>query len=414
MKILWISNITFPEVEAKLNGSSVLRGSGGWLVASAESLLQNRADISLYIASVSAEVKKLTRIEGESIVYYVLPAGERQEQYWTDIKAEITPDIVHVHGTEFSHGLAYIKACGSENVVLSMQGVMDEIAKQYCGGLTRKEILRNITLHDILRSEGILQNQKKAFEKARLQNEYLKSVKYVIGRTTFDKGHVLAANPGIKYFHCNESMREEFYTGKWEYEKCIPHTIYLSQATYPLKGLHIVLKALPIVLRKYPDTQVRVAGSDGRRDSKLRQSLAVNGYQKILFGLMDKYKLRDHVTFTGVLSAEEVKKELLQANLFICPSSNENSSNSICEAQLLGTPVVASCVGGTPSLIPSEEFGRMYPFDDVQQLAQLIIEVFDNSNVHNRAVAISPAQERHNADSNVIQLLNIYNELTRE
>lgn len=36
------------------------------------------------------------------------------------------------------------------------------------------------------------------------------------------------------------------------------HTIFLSQATSPFKGLHKVLEALPAVLRCYPDAKVRI------------------------------------------------------------------------------------------------------------------------------------------------------------
>ena len=37
---------------------------------------------------------------------------------------------------------------------------------------------------------------------------------------------------------------------------------FLSQSHYPLKGLHMVAEALPLVLRHYPDARVHVAGPD--------------------------------------------------------------------------------------------------------------------------------------------------------
>ncbi len=37
---------------------------------------------------------------------------------------------------------------------------------------------------------------------------------------------------------------------------------FVSQASYPIKGVHMLFEALPLILHHYPDTKVYVAGYD--------------------------------------------------------------------------------------------------------------------------------------------------------
>ena len=64
MKILWITNIVFPEAQTLLNGIGFLKASGGWMLGSADALVAE-TDVKLIVASVSKDVKRLTRLEGD-------------------------------------------------------------------------------------------------------------------------------------------------------------------------------------------------------------------------------------------------------------------------------------------------------------------------------------------------------------
>ena len=56
--------------------------------------------------------------------------------------------------------------------------------------------------------------------------------------------------------------------------------------------------------------------------------------------------MEDKIEFLGRLSAEGMKQAYLDANVFVMPSTIENSPNSLGEAMLLGVPCVAADVGG--------------------------------------------------------------------
>ena len=414
MKVLWITNILFPEASAVLTGNKELKSSGGWMLGAAKGLIE-QGDVDLYVATVSSSVKTLTKLKGTNITYFLIPLGKgnlrinkEYNTYWQKINSEVNPDVVHIHGTEYSHGYAYMQTCGSDNVVVSIQGLKSAICDYYHYGITKSEIYKTITLRDLLRG-SIIHDQQSFKRSAKYEIEMLKSAKHIIGRTSWDKERTWAINPNANYHFCNETLREEFYDGSvWDYKKCNKHTIFLSQASYPIKGLHQVLRAMPIILRHYPDAVIRVAGSDITRTERIRDYMHYTGYGKFINKLINKLNLRGKVIFTGNLNAAEMKSEYLSANVFICPSSIENSPNSLGEAQILGVPCIASYAGGIPDMMIGSE-QNLYRFEEVELLAYKVCEVFEREDKQHNM--ISTALKRHDQKSNSERLLTIYNEI---
>lgn len=416
MNILWIVNVVFPEAEQLLSGKTLPNYSGGWMTSLA-GLISSVPDNKLSVVSVSKSVQELTVLNGSLITYYLIPYGKgnikynsEYEAYFRIIKDKVNPDIIHIHGTEFTQGLSYVKACGNENVVVSLQGVKSGIAKYYLGGLSLKERLLNYTLRDILK--GGIRTEQRQYEKTGLfEQELIRSVHHIIGRTEWDYAQVVSINANATYHFCNEILRQEFYSGSiWNYYNCNKHTIFLSQAWYPLKGAHQVFKALPFILKSYPDTCVRVAGTDITSFKGIDKLKHETTYGSYLRNLIEKLGIRNKVKFLGLLNATEMKNEYLSCNVFVCPSSIENSPNSLGEAQLLGVPVVASYVGGTPDFMRGNE-EKLYRFEETAMLAEKICRVFADKDSQRDMKPI--ASERHSPSINGERMLQIYKEISR-
>ncbi len=415
MRVLWITNILFPEAENAITGKGELKDSGGWLIGCANELIKKEG-IQLSVAAVSPLVNKLQRLEVGKILYYVIPLGHGNirynrdyEKYWSLINKEYCPDIVHIHGTEFAHGLAFVKACGGKNVIVSIQGLLSSCYKYYAYGLTSWQIIKNIALRDLFR--GSIFHQRSGFRKRSvLEIDLLNSVNHIIGRTSWDKAHVWAINPKAEYHFCNEILRTEFYNGaKWQYDKCQRYSIFISQAGYPLKGLHQVLKALPLVLKDFPGTQIYVAGKNVILRDHIKDYIYYDGYGRIVNELLETLSLKDHVHFIGYLNANQMIERFLKSNVFISPSSIENSPNSLGEAQILGVPCISSYVGGAMDMIPNENCGLLYRFEDTELLASRICNVFVNSPKFDNTEMRDVANNRHNRDKIINTLLDIYN-----
>lgn len=71
-----------------------------------------------------------------------------------------------------------------------------------------------------------------------------------------------------------------------------------------------------------------------------------------------------------------MKERYLKSQVFVLPSSIENSPNSLGEAMLLGVPCIASDVGGVRCLMTHSVEGLIYPADDPRLLAYDICEMF--------------------------------------
>lgn len=417
MRVLWITNILFPEAVQLLTGSGESKASGGWLLGAAKAILKDRT-VDLTVATVSPMVNSLTRLKGEKVTYYILPLGKGNEfvnlEYckdWEIVNSIVCPDVVHIHGTEFSHGLAFMKACGVDNVVVSIQGMTSVCYKYYCYGVSVLDVIKNITIHDIIKG-SMIRGKRNFRKRGEFEIDMLKMTKHIIGRTSWDRARTWAVNPNATYHFCNETLRPEFYDGSsWNYDNCNKHTIFLSQAGYPIKGLHQLLKAIPFILYYYPDTLIRIAGNDITKHSSLSEFIRYTGYGRYIKRMIRELNLKEKVHFTGCLNAEQMKGEYLKANVFVCPSSIENSPNSLGEAQILGTPCVASYVGGIPDMMRGNE-ENLYRFEEVEMLAEKICRVFANEDkqIDMRSIAI----ERHNAAINAEQLLSIYKQINED
>jgi glycosyltransferase involved in cell wall biosynthesis len=106
---------------------------------------------------------------------------------------------------------------------------------------------------------------------------------------------------------------------------------------------------------------------------------------------------------------------MMKSHVFVSPSFIENSSNAVCEAQLMGMPVIASYTGGLPSLIKDGVTGLFFPVGDAPILAARVRQVLENDQlaVQLGSQAREVAVKRHD-DSKIVQdILSVYEDVMR-
>lgn len=417
MKILWIVNTIFP-YPAKMLGVEK-NVFGGWLKGMADEVIKSEK-VELAIATVynGNEIKKFS--DGKTI-YYLIPGNlaikysSKVETYWKEINNEFKPDLVHIHGTEFAHGLAFINACPNIKSVVSIQGLVSKYSKYYLANISTKDILKNITFRDIIKRDNIFQAKKKFYLRGINEEKTIKKSGNIIGRTDWDYANCLEINPNMKYFKCNENLRVSFYTGKWDVKNINRYQIFFSQASYPIKGFHILIEALPIIKKQYPEVKVIVAGQNILDKSSLKKKLKKTGYAKYLDNLINKNGVKENIEFVGILNEEQMKEKMLESNVFVQASSIENSPNSLGEAMLLSIPCIASNVGGTSNLLEDKKEGILYPYTESAMLAHYIMKIFADDKLASSLgnAAHEHAALTHDKNKNCQELLNIYTNIIR-
>ncbi len=329
---------------------------------------------------------------------------------------DFKPDIIHIFGTEFPHCMAMVRAAyRPERVLISMQGICKEIGNVYTLGLP-EEVEDRETFRDHLRKDSIARQQTKFLIRGAFEAEAIKHCFNVTGRTRFDREYTARINPKAEYFHMNETMRREFYSGQWKMEDCQEHRIFLGQGDYPLKGMHFMLEAMALLLRKYPDTMLYVAGNVITNYTTIKDKLKISSYGKYLRELIEKYGLEENVVMVGKLNAEEMKEQFLKCSVYVCPSILENSPNTVGEAQLLGVPAAASQAGGIPDIIEDGKDGLLFPVGDVEKLAGAIERIWDRTKDENGETLSQRLSRRarekariiYDGERNYARLLEIY------
>ena len=430
MKILWICNIMPPVIGKALGIETSIKE--GWISGILEQMTEAEEEIELSIcypiakeahrnnfsleitSELSGKTKKIECYEFyEDQVRPEVYGGTGLEKRMEEIFQKVRPDLLHLFGTEYGHSLAAVRAFRKKDKILvGIQGVVAECALEYMAGLSDK-IQKRKSFRDILKQDSMKQQQKKFFLRAKREEEILKLSGCATGRTEFDYRAVKKRNPDIKYYAMNETMRTEFYQGEWRSSDCVKYRIFFSQADYPLKGFHHMLQAAGILKKKYPSLTIHVAGNSIFSYKTIKEKIKISAYGTYLRKLIQDYGLEGMVEIKGKLLAEEMKQEYLSAHCFVCASSVENSPNSVAEAMLLGTPVIASDTGGIPSMIRDGIEGLLFTKNDSQALADCIDKVWSNDTLANTLSKKGRETSfvRHDPGKNYRRLMEIYDEI---
>jgi glycosyltransferase involved in cell wall biosynthesis len=171
-----------------------------------------------------------------------------------------------------------------------------------------------------------------------------------------------------------------------------------------------MVEAMSLIVKKFPKTKLYVGGYNITQSDTLKEKLKLTYYGKFVKDLITKYDLQDKIVFTGLLDERQMCERYLKSHVFVCPSSIENSPNSLGEAMILGVPCVASDVGGISDLLKHREEGFVYQADAPYMLAHYVMEIFSNIDVALKFSknARSRAKNTHDIEENTKGILEIY------
>lgn len=416
MKVLWFTNS--PCSSIKRYKEKTL--SGGWLT-SLENALKYEKDINLSIAFISNSEKdpfifegttyypifdKTSQIPIKKLINRLKPLSQKEEKLLPSmlyIIQQCQPDIIHIHGTEECFGLI-TEHITTIPIVFSIQGLIAPYREKFFSGLSYHDIKKYEGWYNKLKMTSIKEDFQSFVYRGERECKYLKKASYIIGRTFWDKDITFLLNPNRKYFIVNEILRDEFYTSQWkksEFNNELQIVSTLSFGFY--KGTETILKAAQL-LTNYANFNFKWHIIGYNSNTPILQIT-----EKILNLNHQNYNIKLH----GRLDAQQIANILMTSDIYCHVSHIENSPNSVCEAMVMGMPIIASYAGGTSSLLEHEKDGLLIQDGDSYILAGAICSLqkdFKKAQQYGLS-AQAKATSRHAPKNIIKELLHAYKEI---
>lgn len=144
----------------------------------------------------------------------------------------------------------------------------------------------------------------------------------------------------------------------------------------PLKGVDTLLKAIALIQRRRPeavrDVCVAIIGGDPWNDNP-------DDEMARLQQLREQLGVSETVTFLGAKDQDILPDYYAAAEMVVMPSHYESFGMVALEAMAMGTPVIASEVGGLAFLIQDGRNGFLVPSRDPEALAERIFTLLNDA-----------------------------------
>jgi glycosyltransferase involved in cell wall biosynthesis len=176
-----------------------------------------------------------------------------------------------------------------------------------------------------------------------------------------------------------------------------PYTLLFFGRIWPYKGLKYLLEAMPLIAAKIPEVKLIIAG----RGENIQQYFP-DGYDKNQIELINDF-----------IPEEDVAGLFQRSTISVLPYIEASQSGVAALSYGMGTPIVASDVGGLREIIKSEKDGILVPPGDAQALANAIIRLLSDRTMQNQmqTAALARCQQDLNWSNIAAQTFKIYSNL---
>ena len=314
------------------------------------------------------------------------------------IISRFRPEIIHVFGTERSFGLLAGEV--QAPLVVHIQGNVTVYARKWFSGLTPFDVLRFGNIRDFVHGVGPFHEYYQFLNVAAREREIFQRCRYFMGRTAWDRRITRILSPKSTYYHCDELLRPAFSRNTW-----CPHG----------RGNPILWSTVRNATYKGLETIVEVAGLlQVRAGMKVEWKVAgVTANDAVVRIIERKHRVRmsaKGIALLGAVDELDLLNGLLGADIYVHPSHIDNSPNAVCEAMMLGMPVVSTAAGGIPTIVQDGREGILVQDGDPYSMAGAIQELWsdqDLQEVLGRNARIR-ALERHDPEQIARRVLEIY------
>jgi glycosyltransferase involved in cell wall biosynthesis len=201
---------------------------------------------------------------------------------------------------------------------------------------------------------------------------------------------------GIFHDHIDEAQKKLGLTDKDKNPKQI---LWLGRLAGN-KGCDYMVKAMPAILSKFPDTKLVICG-EGEEKAHIN-------------GLIDKLGIRNSIEMHGIVSFEKLVEMFYKSLVYVFPSINRLEAFGIVQLEAMAnyTAVIASDIPGPNSVMDEGKTGFLVPKQDSQAIAQKVNEMLANPQ---KAIEMGKAgrrlvEQKYEWKTIAQQVVELYNE----
>jgi len=328
---------------------------------------------NLFNAMLGFNKSKKIRHEGFVVA---LNDNELTYKYPEEVKLTIRQD----HQEDYLKAVKYINLSGADVCVLQHEfGIFGGQSGVYVLPLLhRLEIPLIVTLHTILKTpsyneKAVLKEICKMAQKIVVMSH--KAIEFLTTIYDVPEEKIALVEHGVPDIHFNpEKSKKEF---KLENKKVLLTFGFIGRS----KGIETVIKALPEVVKKYPELIYIVLGKT--HPNVLRHS--GEEYRIFLMRLVKNLHLEYHVIFLNeFIDEKDLFKYLYACDIYITPYLNEAqiTSGTLSYAVGVGAAVLSTPYWHAAELLARGK-GRLFRFNDSDNLAETLTELLDKPDVLN-------------------------------
>ncbi len=166
------------------------------------------------------------------------------------------------------------------------------------------------------------------------------------------------------------------------------------------KGLDLLLPGFRDYVKTHPDTVLALAGGDDGYEATARQFIA-------------QHNLGDSIRLVGMLTGDDKKAALADADLFTLPSYSEGFSMAVLEAMAAGTPALVSDRVGFGETIRQHEAAGLLSSLTADSVTAGLESLLGNDQLRQRVARNATALVRSKYDIDIVakQLLDEYTKI---
>lgn len=120
------------------------------------------------------------------------------------------------------------------------------------------------------------------------------------------------------------------------------------------------------------------------QDNKIKLSIAGIGEVERLQKLLENPELKNKVDFLGWVQNKAKQSIICSCDIFVLPSYFEGLPVSILEAMAMGKPIIATNVGGIPSIVQNGYNGWLFSPGKFNELNKIFDEIFSDKKILER------------------------------